>query len=45
MQDEWELRLVEAEGISQMMTGEEKKEEINVECLIETRNKFEILQD
>ena len=45
MQDEWELRLVEAEGISQMMTGEEEKEEINVECLIETRNKFEILQD
>ena len=44
MQDEWELKTGRSGGISQMMRGEEEKEEINVECLIEKKNRYKILQ-
>ena len=36
---------MEAEGISQMMRGEEEKLEIPVEYLVETKNRFQMLQD
>ena len=45
MQDRWESRLLEAVRISQMSEGGKEKEDISVEYLVETTNRFQMLED